>query len=431
MKENLARRSFLFTSAIFGASLMSLSRRAMGEAVKWPESPKPPDASANPAIQLPALSATTEQKRGGGTIPLPPDKRIGFAVVGIGHLALEEIIPAITLSKMCRLTGLVSGDLEKAKRVARDYGVPETGIYNYENFERIKDNKDIQVIYIVLPNSMHHEYVLRSAKIGKDVLCEKPMATNVKDAEEMTEACKKAGVKLMIAYRQQYEPNNRYIEEMVRAKTFGKVKIFEANNSQNESGASGGKQQWRHVKKMAGGGALPDIGLYCLNACRFLTGEEPYEVTANQYSTPNDPRFKEVEETIQWMMRFPSGLVANCLASYGAHETKKYRFTAENGWFGMEPSFAYKGLKMEISYAMGGSLERYENPTMAEQNQFALEMDHMSDCVLHNKKPHSGGEEGIQDHRIMEAIYESARTRKPVELKRIEKLDSFRNPTIS
>ena len=427
-----SRRQFLSGSSLVGLSLVALSPKVFAAAkpVKWPEPGKSPDANAAKPEKLPVLHVSDAPSE--NNAPLPFDQRVGFAIVGLGKLSVEELLPASVQSKMCRVTALVSGDKAKAKRVGAQYGVPESSLYSYEDFDRIKDNKDVQVIYIVLPNSMHKEFTLRSAKAGKHVLCEKPMATNAGEAEEMIAACKKANVKLMIAYRQQYEPNNRWMQQLVREKTFGKLKMFEASNCQQQVGKNEPKekQQWRHKKALAGGGALPDIGLYCLNASRFLSGEEPYEVTALEYSTPNDPRFSEVEETIAWMMRFPSGLIAMCNASYGAFETKRYRLSAEQGWFGMEPAFAYKGLKNQLSYSTGGAIDHKEQTTLPERNQFALEMDHMADCVLHKKDPHSPGEEGWQDHRIMDAIYESARTKKPVQLERIETLDKFRHPTI-
>lgn len=436
--KNPSRRDFLLTS---GTSLAGFSiANAMGiralaasqvQTPKWPEPGQSPDHAAGTPEKLPPMHAPTEQNREGKSQPLPPDQRIGFAIVGLGRLSIEELLPALMTTKMARLTAVVSGDQEKARRIAKQYGVPASGIYSYESFDKIKDNKDVQVVYIVLPNSMHKEYTIRAARAGKHVLCEKPMAMNANECEEMIAACKKANVKLMIAYRQQYEPNNRWVQKLVREKTFGKPKLFEASNSQMADGQKGGKQQWRHIKALAGGGALPDIGLYCLNAARFLTGEEPYEVTALDYSTPNDPRFKEIEETIAWMMRFPSGLVGICSSSYGCHETKRYRFTAETGWFGMEPAFAYRGLKTEVSWALSGKMEHHDTPTLPEQNQFALEIEHMADCVRSHKAPRTPGEEGWQDHRIMDAIYESVRTKKPVQLERIEALDKFRNNSLA
>jgi len=260
------------------------------------------------------------------------------------------------------------------------------------------------------------------------VLCEKPMAMNAAEAEEMVAACAAAKVKLMVAYRQQYEPNNRMIREMIAKKTFGRIKLFDGVITQNQDGSTKeGINQWRHKKALAGGGALPDIGLYCLNGVRYLSGEEPEEVFATMHSTPGDARFKEVEENIVWQMRFPSGLLATCQAGYGTYTNKYFRFSAENGWFGMDPAYKYNGNKLIVASA-DGNVENRATPAVDERNQFASEMDHMADCVRNKKDPQSPGEEGMQDHRIMDALYESARTKKPVGLKRIEKLDSFRHP---
>ena len=434
-----SRRTFI-SKVSAGAALLPLTglyaRAALASASnsgaqpKWPEIPAAPDAAAEKAPVTPPLHAKSEQSAGEKSAYLPASERVGYAIVGLGKLALEEILPAIRASHLCKVTALVSGHRDKALKVAAQYDVPEKNIYSYADFDRIRENSEVHVIYIVLPNSLHADFVQRSARAGKHVLCEKPMATNAAEARGMVDACKKAGVKLMIAYRQQYEPNNRWIRKLVREQTFGKVKLFEANNAQNQAGKDGGPQQWRHVRALAGGGALPDIGLYCLNAARFLSGEEPYEVQALTYSTPKDPRFTEVEETVSFTLRFPSGLVASCLSSYGAHETKRFRFTAETGWFGMEPAFAYHGLKTETSYALGGTIEHHDFPSIPEGNQFALEMDHFADCVKHGKDPHTPGEEGVQDHVIMDAIYESARTKKPVTLERIEKLDVFRPASV-
>jgi predicted dehydrogenase len=248
------------------------------------------------------------------------------------------------------------------------------------------------------------------------------MANSAKEAQNMIDACKAAGKKLMIAYRIQYEPHNRLAMRWARNKQFGRVKVIDAMNSQN----IGDPAQWRLNKKLAGGGALPDIGLYCLNTSRFILGEEPHTVIGSMYSTPNDTRFKEVEETVMWQMHFPSGAVVNATTSYGVHQSRRYRCYADNGgWFGLDPAFAYERLQMEASQAQGKA-EVKQSPSIAEKNQFALEMDHFSECVLENKQPYTPGEEGLQDHKIMEAIYESARTGKPVHLERIEKIDAFR-----
>ena len=269
----------------------------------------------------------------------------------------------------------------------------------------------MQVIYIVLPNSMHAEFVLRGAKAGKHILCEKPMATGVHDCERMIAACKQAGVKLMIAYRQQYEPMNREIVKMRKAGKLGALKSYVATNAQNQ----GDPSQWRQSLKLAGGGALPDVGVYCLNAARFLSGEEPTEVWGTVQQPKDDPRFREVEETCTFGLRFPSGLIAVSSTGYGAHRSQMLRLEGDRAWAELSPAFGYSGLKLRTSTTTDGQNVTVE-PTIEPKDQFAAEMDHMAQCVRLNRNPHTPGEEGLQDQRITDAIYESARTGKVVKL---------------
>lgn len=373
-------------------------------------------------IQLKPRDAATERKEEDLPSPMDPDKRIRYAVVGLGLLTLGEIMPAFGECKYSKAVALVSGNPEKARKVATQYGIEQKNIYSYQNFDQIKNNPEIDAVYIVLPNGMHEEYTVRSAQAGKHVLCEKPMANNSKEAQRMIDACKKAGKKLMIAYRIQYEPNNRKAMEWTRSKQYGTVKLIETVNSQNIGDAS----QWRLKKALAGGGSLPDIGLYCLNTSRFLLGEEPESVMATLYSTPGDERFREVEESVLFQMRFPSGALVNASTSYGVHESRRYRCHGDRGgWFGLDPAYAYKGLKMEVSQALDKS-EWRQTPSFGQKNQFAQEIDHMSLCLLGNKDPYTPGEEGLQDHKIMEAIYQSAQEGKLVKLEKISRLDAFR-----
>ena len=199
-----------------------------------------------------------------------------------GHLTLNQILPAIVKSERCRITALITGDRAKGQEVARQYGVPESGVYTYAEYDRIRDNADVQAVYVVLPNALHEEYVTRAAKAGKHVLCEKPMATSSAEARRMVEACKAANRKLMIAYRIQYEPHNRLVRNWTREGKYGRVKVIESYNGQNQAH----NDQWRHQIKLAGGGSLPDIGLYNLNTTRYILGEEPVEIMAATFSTP-------------------------------------------------------------------------------------------------------------------------------------------------
>jgi predicted dehydrogenase len=363
------------------------------------------------AVALPELHKAATEVPEKTPTPEPPQQRTGYAIVGLGHLSLNQILPAFAKSKNCRAVALVTGDRGKGLKVAAQYGIKDSAVYDYQTYDRLADNPDVQVIYIVLPNSMHLEYVLRGAKAGKHILCEKPMATSSQDCVKMIAACKAANVKLMIAYRQQYEPMNRAIVKMVRDGKLGALRSFIATNSQNQ----GDPTQWRMKRAFAGGGCLPDVGIYCLNAARFLSNEEPSEVWGTIYQPKDDPRFAEIEATCSFTAIFPSGLIASCNSGYAAHRSQFLRLEGDKSWVEMSPAFAYTGLKLQVRTLEDGK-DTTSEPTIEAVDQFAAEMDHMALCVQQNLPPHTPGEEGLQDQRIIEAIYESAKTGKPVKL---------------
>ena len=230
------------------------------------------------------------------------------------------------------------------------------------------------------------------------------MANTVAECEQMIEACRAAAVRLMIAYRSQYEPHNRALLDMVRRGELGTLKEFISTNSQN----MGDPDQWRLKRALAGGGALPDIGIYCLNTARFISDEEPNEVLGWMHSTPDDPRFREVEETMHFLLRFPSGFQATCHAGYGVHKSQMLRLLGSAGWAEMDPAYAYDGIALRRERVVAGKVETIV-PKIRERDQFALEMDHMAVCVRTGREPLTGGAEGLQDQRIIEAIYASAR----------------------
>jgi predicted dehydrogenase len=370
-----------------------------------------PIATGDSAVELPPLHASTEAV---DKIPGPfdaPSDRIGFAIVGLGHLSLGQILPAFGKTKHCKPVALVSGDRAKAGKIAAQYGIKPSSIYSYQSFDEIARNLDVQVIYIVLPNSMHAEYVLRGAKAGKHILCEKPMATSSADCERMIAACKAANVQLMIAYRQQYEPMNRAMLKLIRDGKLGALRSIIATNAQNQ----GDPSQWRQKLALAGGGCLPDVGIYCLNATRSLSGEEPMEVWGTTHQPKDDPRFQEVEETCSFIVKYPSGLIAACSSGYGVHKSQSMRVEGALGWAELNPAFGYTGLKLRTSTVQDGQ-DRVTEPSIEAADQFAVEMDHMALCARNNQRPHTPGEEGLQDQKIVEAIYESAKTGKPVKL---------------
>lgn len=315
----------------------------------------------------------------------------------------------------------MSGERPKAERLAAQYGVDPGSIYSYEDFDRIAENPAVEVVYIALPNGLHEAFTVRAARAGKHILCEKQMANTSAQARRMIAACDEANRKLMIAYRIQYEPYSRTARALVCGGAYGKAKVPQATDLQNQSS----EPQWRFDKELAGGGALPDIGIYCLSTIRFILGEEPTELTASLYSTPGDPRFAEVEETVVWTMRFPSGALATCSTSYGQHRSTYLRVHMEGGWIGLDPAFEYRGLQMQVAHA-DRQTEVVAQRLLQERNQFATEIDHMSECVLNNKRPFTPGEAGLQDHVIMEAICEAARTGRPVRLPPVAGLDPFR-----
>lgn len=405
----VSRRKFLAKSsaAMLAAGIIG---QTGSSTVYGQDKNQPPKADTQKPIKLPPFHAATE-KQSEPPMPLAPSERVGFAIVGLGRLSVEQLLPAFAKCEKAKPVALVSGSPDKAKQIAAQYGIAEKNIYDYKTYDELKNNEEVKAIYIVLPNGMHREFVLRGAAAGKDILCEKPMANNSKEASEMIQACEKAGRKLMIAYRIQYEPHNRKVRELIKSGEFGKVKLIESVNGQRQGEAL----QWRHDQKLAGGGALPDIGLYCLNTSRFLLGEEPIEISAMQYSTPGDPRFKEIEENMLFQMRFPSGALVNASTGYDFHDSKRYRVNLNTGWIEMDPAFNYEGLQLQTSRA-DGKMERTEQIKLPQKNQFAAEIDHFAECILENKQPYTTGEEGLQDHRIMEAIYEAARTGKTIKL---------------
>ena len=217
------------------------------------------------------------------------------------------------MSQYAQVTALVSGHRDKAEKYAAEYNVPTKNIYDYKNLDDIAENPEIRRRVIALPNSMHAEYTVRAAKAGKHVLCEKPMATSVEDSEKMIKACRSANRKLMIAYRCQYEPTNLRAVQLIRDGKLGKIQAIESANGFNER-----KGEWRLDRKLAGGGPLMDVGIYSLNACRYLTGEEPEKLEGYSSVIDKDRRFDTVEENLSWTMRFPSGIVASVNTTYGA-----------------------------------------------------------------------------------------------------------------
>jgi predicted dehydrogenase len=333
-------------------------------------------------------------------------KPLGYAAVGIGSLAMNQILPALAKTKLSRVTALVSGHPDKARHFAQLYGVPAKNIYNYQNYDQMASNHDIDVVYVVLPNSMHAEYTIRAAKAGKHVLCEKPMCTSVRDAEAMIAACREAHRRLMVAYRLHYEPYNVEASKLCHEGHFGQIKMIDAEFAF----VIGDPKQWRLNRKLSGGGSLMDIGIYCLQATRYLSGEEPVSVFAQSWSS--DPvKFATCEENISFTLKFPSGIIANCYSSYGTDGVNRYRATGPNGWVQMDPAYSYLGLVQQSYQAV-----KTVTTQPSTWDQFVSEIDAFSDAIGHDRDVATAGEEGLRDMKILMACYESARTGRSVSL---------------
>ncbi len=343
---------------------------------------------------LPESNAQTQE---------PSGRKLGWCIVGLGRISMGHFMPGVADSQTGKLTALVSGHREKAEKQAAMYNVPSPSIYGYDNFDEIAADKAIDAVYIALPNSMHAEYTIRAAKAHKHVLCEKPMATSLADCRAMIEACQKHHVKLMIAYRCQYHPLHLKAMDLIRSGAIGQVQTIESAFGFNIAPG-----EWRLNKKMAGGGPLVDVGIYSLNACRYLTGEEPAQIKAFASVIDHDGRFTQVEENDAWTMQFASGILASCATTYGGDTGGGgfFKVHGSKGWLGMEPAFPYQGMHLTARLADGTTLD-LPDPEH-DPAQFTIQADYFADCVWNNREPKTDGQEGLRDMTYISQIYESA-----------------------
>lgn len=326
------------------------------------------------------------------------------AIMGLGSYG-TRVAEAMRDCKTAKLVGVISGTPSKVTTWQAKYSIPEKNCYNYENFDNIKNNPDIDAVYIITPNGLHHDEAIRVAKAGKHVICEKPMALNAKQGQEMVDACKKANVKLLVGYRMHFEPKTLEVIRMRKAGEFGKILFF-----QGLSGFTiGDPTQWRLNKQLAGGGAMMDIGIYSVNGSRYMIGEEPVWVTAQETKT-DTVKFKEgVDETIQFQLGFPGGAVASCLSTYKMNNLDRFFLNGEKGFAEMLPSTGYGPI---MGRTHKGELTQ---PVVTHQ---AVQMEEMSAIILQGKQPvvPVDGEEGVRDLKVIDAIYEAVRTGKKIPL---------------
>jgi predicted dehydrogenase len=332
-----------------------------------------------------------------------PGRKLGVALCGLGSLATNQIAPALQKTRLCRLAAIVTGTPSKAAEWQKKYGLTDKSIYNYQNMHEMASNPDIDIVYVVTPNALHMEHTLAAAAAGKHVFCEKPLEISVDRCQRMLDACKKAGKLLGVGYRLQFEPNHLECVRLGREKVLGDVKVIDANFGF----AIGDPAQWRLKRALAGGGALMDVGIYCLQTTRMITGEDPVWINASEVKT-DAVKFKEVDETILWQARFPSGIVSSSICTYSANGLAGFRAATTRGWFSLDPAYFYNGNRGR----------RSDGPEInfPVSDQFATELDDFADCIIGKRPSKVSGEMGLADVKFLSAIYDSIKKGRPVSL---------------
>jgi predicted dehydrogenase len=352
------------------------------------------------ALSIPAISSLADysfipenEKRIALAKANKANGKLGIALVGLGNYAGGQLAPALLQTSDCFLAGIVTGTPSKADTWKSKYNIPDKNIYTYENFDSIKDNPDIDIIYVVLPNSMHAEYVIRAAKAGKHVISEKPMAIEAADCDKMIAACKQAGKLLSIGYRLHFEPYNKEMARLGQQKVYGKIKKLSAGFGFR----IGDPTQWRLNKKLAGGGPLEDVGIYCVQAFCYTTGMEPVAVRAQEGPKTDKEKFKDVEESLTFQLEMPDGLICEGKASYS--EGFNYiKAEAEKGDFELTGAFNYSG---QGGKTPAGAMD------FPKVNQQAKQMDDFAQAIKNNRATPVPGQMGKRDVKIIQAIYKA------------------------
>jgi predicted dehydrogenase len=352
-----------------------------------------------PTMKSGSKKAASSRQRG---------NKIRYAVVGLGHIAQVAILPAFAHAKRnSELRALVTDDPKKAKQLSKKYRVPFT--YEYDNYDECLESGEIDAVYIALPNSMHHEYAVRALNTGIHVLCEKPLAIDEAQCKAMIDAAADSGTKLMTAYRLHFDKANLQAVEIVRSGKLGNPRFF--------SSTFGMQVQPENIRLSLalGGGPLWDLGVYCINAARYLFRDEPEEVFAVE-ATGDDARFREVEESVSAIMRFPEARLASFTCSFGSGDVSAYEVAGTKGTLRADPAYEYaEGLKLTTT--IEGKSREYK---FGKSDQFAAELLYFSDCILKNRQPEPSGKEGLADVRIIRSLYRSIETGKPIKIEPVQ-----------
>lgn len=333
-------------------------------------------------------------------------KRVGYAVVGLGHIAEHAVLPAFKHSQNSRLVAVVSSDAAKARRFAKRFGAE--GHFTYDSFSDCLQMPGVEAVYIATNNSTHLEVALQSAAAGKHVLCEKPLAASVEECQQMVEACRTNNVKLMTAYRKYFEPASVELKKLIDSGRLGQLKIIHTSFTFTLPPS----KAWHFDARLSGGGSLVDVGVYCVNTVRWLTGQEPMEAAAHSWTS--DPiRFREVDESICFQLLFPDGFCMQGSSSFAAAPTSFLRVIGTKGWVALDPAYSYDDVRILFGVVSGKSFERKFKPV----EEFHLELDHLARCIRADRNPAPDGVTGLRDVAVMQAIYEAAKVKHPVPIR--------------
>jgi predicted dehydrogenase len=340
---------------------------------------------------------------------MPPVKRVRYAVVGLGSISQVAVLPAFAHSEGAELVAVVSGDKAKAEKLAHDFKARQA--YSYREYAECMKNHEVEAVYIATPPGEHEKYAVTAAKAGKHVLCEKPLAANVQQARKMVEACRRNKVQFMTAYRKYFEPSTVMLKKMIVKGDLGRIDVIHTLFGEFRPFGDN-SPAWLFSRKLCGGGPLMDLGVYCVNTCRWLVGEDPVEAEATSWARDRR-RYKEVEEGITFRLDFPSGLILQGTAAYSSVFSSFVHVHGEKGWAALSPAFAFEE-ERRLSGKIGG--QWFEN-TFAPIDEFALELDAFANCIREGRKPEPDGAQGLRDLLIIDAIYKAAKKHGRVKIK--------------
>jgi glucose-fructose oxidoreductase len=353
-----------------------------------------------------ARSRTNGKQRNDGSKKKAGAQRLRWAVVGQGYFAQAAVLPAFAHARRSsELVALFSDDEKKRKKLGKKYQA--THALPYESYDDLLASGEVDAVYIALPNHLHREYTVRAASAGIHVLCEKPMAVTEAECREMVDACQGAGVKLMVGYRLHLEAANLAAVDLARRGKLGELRYFSSAFSLDVQ-----EGNVRTLPTDQGGGPLYDIGIYCINAARYLFQAEPVEVTALTARRSADPRFAEIDEQVSASLRFPGERLATFTASFGAADVASYELVGTKGSLRLDPAYEYAA-PITLETRLGGKLKK---KVFKKTDQVAAELDYFADCVARDREPEPSGWEGLHDVRIIQAVRQSATSGRKVAL---------------